>query len=116
MSENKVPILSPTAQAMMGVADDLAAVMSRIYHQSRFHHDGFDVNTTGKLQELQRTIEKYSADDPCVRAIAAWEAHLAESTAALQHENYAPAACEAFWHEAQRLQREFDAAVEATSQ
>ena len=114
MSKN--PILSPTAQALMEVADELAAVMSRIYHQSRFNHDGVDLNTIGKLQELQRTIDKYSTDDPCVRAIAAWEAHLAGSAAALQRERYAPAACEAFWHEAQRLQAEFDAAVEAASQ
>lgn len=116
MSENKVPTLSPTAQAMMEVADDLAAVMSRIYHQARFNHDGVGASTIGKLQELQRTIEKYPADDPCVRTIAAWEAHLAGSAAALQRERYASTVCEAFWHEGQRLQGEFDAAVEKTSQ
>lgn len=106
--------LTPTAQALMQTADELAAVMSRIYHQSRFNHDGVDIATIGKLQELQRAIDKYSTDEPCVRAITAWESHLAAALVALGRERYAPAACEAFWHEGLRLQAEFHSTIESS--
>ncbi len=108
--------LSTTAMELMDVAEELAAIMTRIYHRARFQHEVLDVATIGRLQELQRLIEKHSNDDPCVRAIAAWEAHLVDSEVALKREHYSEQVCEAYWNEAARLQSEFDKAVEASSQ